>query len=152
MEDLSPAVFTSLLDRHILDICENMNRLSDGEVHLVNIGDDEDRHRLIFAKYNEFVFNLIHQQDAGRIEEKFKELIKYIRVHFIVEEKIMKIHEYDGYAKHKAQHDDFTATITKLAIDISVNKSNAEDMALYIGHWLIGHMLISDMQFEESMT
>jgi len=152
MNKLEQTTFTSLIDQHILDICENMDRLSDGEVHITAIGSNDNRNRLIFIKYNKFVSGLMHRKDAGHNDGKFQELMKYIRVHFIVEEKIMKIYGYDGYAKHKDQHDDFTATITRFAIDVSLNKLSVEDMAMYIGHWLIGHMLISDMQFEEFMT
>lgn len=152
MENINRSGFTSLLDQHILDICENMNRLSDGEVNLVGIGKEEEQHRLIIVKYNEFISSLMNRRGPDDYVEKFKEMMKYINIHFLIEEKVMKMSGYEGYVGHKSQHDNFTETVNAFATGNGEKKTKIEDMAMYIGHWLIGHMLISDVKFEEFMN
>lgn len=139
--------FRALFDSQIMDICGNLRKLTSEEHAFTKVGAPEGQDQLILEKYNEFVACL---RDPALVEvrpERFKKLVSYISLHFVIECKLMKLLGYPDTERHESQHNNFIKTIDFYVREIQNERSTAEELVLYIGHWLLGHALISDQAF-----
>ena len=155
MPNLSGSAFTSMFDAHLMDICENLKRLSGHESVISGIPANEQQHEQIVVKYNDFISSL---RDKDRFDErpiKFRELISYIGMRFVFENTLMQLLQYPERENHKNQHASFIERINLFVKDIDNGRSNVDELVFYIGHWLLGHVLVSDKafgDFEASLT
>ena len=136
-----------MFDAHLMDICENLKRLSGHESVISGIPANEQQHEQIVVKYNDFISSL---RDKDRFDErpiKFRELISYIGMHFVFENTLMQLLQYPERENHKNQHASFIERINLFVKDIDNGRSNVDELVFYIGHWLLGHVLVSDKAF-----
>ncbi len=155
MSSLSASAFTSIFDSHVMDICENLRKLAGDDSLIVGIPAHNEQHEQIVVKYNDFISSL---RDPSLFDErpgKFKELVSYIGIHFTFENTLMQLLRYPEYERHKSQHESFIESINTFVVDIQAGKSTVDELVLYIGHWLLGHVLVADKafgDFEASLT
>ncbi|MEI7607837.1 MAG: hemerythrin family protein [Rhodospirillaceae bacterium] len=155
MPTLSRASFKSVFDSHLMDICENLRRLGGDQACIVGIQAHDQQHEQIVERYNEFIVCL---RDPNRLDErpeKFQRLVSYIIVHFTAENTLMHLLGYPEYEEHKKQHASFIDRINVFIADIKDGRSSIDELVLYIGHWLLGHVLLADKDFgdfEASLT
>ena len=136
-------------DRHIYDILDNLSKLSDSESIDAGIPLLDEQHSKIVDKYNDFVNSLRDQSLADQRSEKFESLISYIGLHFVVENSAMKMLSYPLCDLHVAQHAGFITQVNNMIAELRDGSLAIEGLVLYMGHWLLGHVLISDKEFEE---
>ena len=136
-------------DTHIYDILDNLSRLSDADAIDAGISLIDEQHNKIVEKYNELVNSLRDQSEANSRAEKFEGLMSYIGLHFAMENSVMKMLSYPLCDLHVSQHAGFIERINEFVERIREGRSEAGEMILYIGHWLLGHVLITDKEFEE---
>ncbi len=136
-------------DLHIYDILDNLGRLSDSASIDAGIPLIDEQHSKIVDKYNDFVNSLGNPSAAPQRASKFESLISYIALHFVVENSAMKVLSYPSCELHIAQHAGFIAQINTMILEIRAGDLAIESLVLFMGHWLLGHVLISDKEFEE---
>ncbi len=136
-------------DNQIYDILDNLSRLSDGASKDAGISLIDEQHSKIVQKYNDLVNTLHVQSEANSRAEKFEGLMAYIALHFAMENSVMKVLSYPLCDLHISQHAGFISHVNNMAAHISAGESSIESLILYMGHWLLGHVLISDKEFEE---
>ncbi|MEI8393194.1 MAG: hemerythrin family protein [Rhodospirillaceae bacterium] len=149
MSNLSASAFKALFDSHVLDICDNLRKLDDDGTSFIGVSANQEHHEVIVDKYNGFIKCLRDPKQVDERPNKFRELVSYITLHFIFENKYMAMLNYPDYEKHKTQHKNFIDNINGYNYKIRSGESTVDDMVLYIGHWLIGHVLITDKQFSD---
>ncbi len=74
------------------------------------------------------------------------ELKDYARIHFTVEEVVMRLFDYPGLAAHAAEHRDFEASLKALAKMELLHDMHAEAGRL-LREWLIHHIQVSDKRY-----
>ena len=149
---MASAIFQSSsisFDRHIFDILDNLSRLSDTASIDAGIPMIDEQHSKIVEKYNELVNSLRDQSEANSRADKFEGLMSYIGLHFAIENSVMKMLSYPLSDLHVSQHAGFIERINEFVERIREGRSETGEMILYIGHWLLGHVLITDKEFEE---
>ena len=155
MSSLSASAFTTVFDSHVMDICENLKRLADDESTIARLLACDYHHEQIVGKYNDFIVSL---RDPNRSDDrpvKFQQLVSYIGIHFTFENTLMQLIGYPDYENHKNQHARFINRINTFVRDIQMGGSTVDELVLYIGHWLLGHVLVADKEFgdfEASLT
>jgi hemerythrin len=78
------------------------------------------------------------------------ETIKYIKVHFATEEKIMLATKYSGFAEHKKAHDSFTLTVIEKVMDYNEGKIiTLSSLTKFLKGWILSHIAIMDKEFFE---
>ena len=155
MPTLSPASFKSVFDSHLMDICENLRRLGGDQASIVGIPGHDHQHEQIVEKYNDFIICLRDPNRSDERPEKFQQLVSYIIIHFTAENALMHLLGYPQYEDHKKQHACFIDRINVFITDIKDKRASIDDLVLYIGHWLLGHVLLADKDFgdfEASLT
>ncbi len=147
MTTASGSAFTMVFDCHVADICENMNKLSADTQLYAGLAVQDDEHDRIFRAYNDVIACL---QDADKVDQsavKFEQLISYVALQFIIENKVMKMLGYPACETHTKQHADFIARINEFVREVEAGQATIADMVHYIGHWLLGHVLLVDREF-----
>lgn len=139
--------FTLMFDSQLINICENLKKIADGESSMVGIASQDNQHGQIVEKYNDFIKSL---QDTNLYEERparFQQLVSYLSVHFTFENTLMQLVGYPDCESHKKQHFGFINRINGFVREIQAGASSVDEMVLYIGHWLLGHALVADKDF-----
>ena len=73
-------------------------------------------------------------------------LADYVRIHFAVEESLMRIHNYPGLEKHAQEHLKFShdlMALQKKSLDTDVS----EEMVAFLSNWLLEHIAGSDKAY-----
>ena len=147
MSNQSASAFGSGYDGYVADICDNLTKIASDETLWVGIGEAHSEHDVIVKRYNDFVATLRRPECAGERPEKFQNLVSYIRLHFTFEDTLMKFLRYPGCEQHRRQHIGFIKRLDSFAQEVRAGRATTEELVLFIGHWLLGHVLIADTEF-----
>jgi len=103
-----------------------------------------------------FVNDLFDHSTGKETDEKeyfksvIQEAVKYIKVHFETEEKLMTKTHFPGYAEHKKVHDEFTMTVLKTVKDYETGKRLVlEKFAYFLKDWILSHVAVMDVKYAE---
>jgi hemerythrin len=101
----------------------------------VGIEEIDGQHRELFRRAGRLVEG-IRRGDPEEVEELVDYLHGYCVSHFGAEEAAMRDARYPGYARHKAEHDQFIADL--LDISVESDEGGGAFVAVKIDHWLSG--------------
>jgi len=103
-----------------------------------------------------FVNDLFNHATGDEYEEReyFKSVIqqavKYIKEHFMTEEKLMTATKFPGYMEHKKIHDEFTMTVLKSVKDFEAGKRLVlEKFAYFLKDWVLTHVAVMDVKYAD---
>jgi hemerythrin len=107
----------------------------------------DDQHKTLFRLIND----MYHHSSGDEWEEReyFKEVIhesvKYIKIHFSTEEKIMVTTKYPGYGEHKKEHDLFVLTVIEKVKDFEAGKRLIlANFTKFLKEWILTHIAVKD--------
>ncbi len=114
----------------------------------VGIEEIDAQHKVLVDLLNE-VHEAIQQ---GRTLEVTKSIIErldeYTRVHFAVEESLMRILHYPDYERHKEEHDKLIEQLRELRAKLDSGKGAIGfDLALFLKGWLTKHIMEGDKRY-----
>jgi len=114
----------------------------------VGIQEIDDQHQLLVSLLNK-LHNAIHQHHGKEAAQAILgELVEYTKIHFVVEESLMRILGFPGYDDHKAQHDHLIAEINELQEKLaSGKKSISFELLHFLRMWLTKHIMEEDQQY-----
>jgi hemerythrin len=103
-----------------------------------------------------FVNDLLNHATGNEYEEReyfksvIQEAVKYIKVHFETEEKLIMATKFPGYAEHKMIHDGFTRAVLKSVKDFESGKRLVlEKFAYFLKDWVLTHVAVEDVKYAE---
>ena len=114
----------------------------------VGIEEIDAQHRVLVDLLNE-----IHEAiQQGRTIEVTKGIVErldeYTRVHFAVEESLMRILHYPDYERHKEEHDKLIAQLTDLHSKLEKGKGAIGfELAFFLKSWLTKHIMEGDKRY-----
>ena len=73
--------------------------------YAVNIGSIDAQHQMLFAIGRELYAAMSTGQGRAVLGRILDRLVQYTTVHFAHEERLMQLHRYPDFARHKAEHD-----------------------------------------------
>ena len=107
----------------------------------------DEQHKKLIQLINDF-YNAYQSGTTEEVPALMEGVIKYTKVHFSREEKLIKQHGFPEYDSHKAEHDDFAKkAIAMNQKYISGDKSIAGEMAVVLSNWLTNHIVINDKKY-----
>ena len=112
----------------------------------------DDQHKglveLVNDMFNHATGNSIQEQDYFNIV--IQEVVKYVKVHFATEEKIMIATNFSGYAEHKKAHDSFILTVVDNINDYKAGKRlTLSTFTKFLKEWVLSHIAMMDKQYFE---
>jgi hemerythrin len=132
--------------------------INDGELvtwsHTLSCGVKliDDQHmqlvNLVNEMYNHATGNQVQERDY--FDRVIHETVKYVKVHFATEEKIMTATKFSGYADHKKEHDSFVQAVAQNIKDYQDGKRlTLTTFTKYLKDWILSHIAVMDKQYFE---
>lgn len=114
----------------------------------VGIQEIDDQHQFLVELLNK-LHRAIHQrQGKAAAEAILVELVDYTKIHFAVEESLMRILGYPAYDDHKQQHDHLISEIHELQEKLaSGKKSITFELLHFLRIWLTKHIMEDDQHY-----
>ena len=114
----------------------------------VGIQEIDDQHQLLVSLLNK-LHAAIHQHHGREAAQAILgELVDYTKIHFAVEESLMRILGFPGYEEHKVQHDTLIGEVKELQEKLaSGKKSISFELLHFLRMWLTKHIMNEDQQY-----
>ena len=93
--------------------------------------------------------SIIRKSDNTVIIALIEELEKYTLAHFVAEETLMRITEYPEFGKHKREHHDFVARVSRERAQAATTGQISLDLMYFLRNWLVDHILASDKHYAD---
>ncbi len=115
----------------------------------VGIQEIDEQHKVLIGILNE-LSEAIDQIRGTEIRTQIIDrLIEYTRIHFTVEESLMRILGYPKYEEHKHEHELLISQINEFLTKINNENMSTYELLFFLRSWLINHILKSDKAYEQ---
>ncbi len=107
----------------------------------VDIQEIDEQHKCLINIMNELYTALANKSDRDLIADVLNKLVEYTKVHFAVEETLMRIFDYDGYEAHKEIHDQIVAKVLQYHGEFQAgNDKVGMELLMFLKEWLFDHI------------
>jgi hemerythrin len=114
----------------------------------VNIQKIDSQHQQLVALINGLYETLGTGKSKDSLGHVLDSLVDYTKTHFVDEERLLSKHGFPGLAQHKAEHDQFTGTISEIQTQFQEgNTALSMQVMVFLSDWLTTHIRISDKAF-----
>ncbi|MDR1930134.1 MAG: bacteriohemerythrin [Treponema sp.] len=132
------------------DVMDQMELVAWSSTFSVGIKLIDDQHKELLKLTNDLFNHCIGDEEAE--EAYFKSIIdgavKYVKVHFATEEKIMLSTKFPGYMEHKREHDRFVLTVVQQVKDFEDGKKFIlASFTRFLKDWILTHIAVMDKQY-----
>jgi hemerythrin len=129
---------------------EKGGRMQWREEYSVGVAEIDDQHRDLVDCIAQLRQSISAKQRWSVVHAVLVRLADYVRIHFAVEESLMRITRYPGIEQHLEEHRWFRASLDDLKRKtLSMNIS--EDMTAFLADWLGSHIMRSDKRVFQTL-
>ena len=116
----------------------------------VGIEEIDDQHKVLVALVNE-MHEAIHERHGSEaVRDVLGKLADYTRIHFAVEESLMRILGYPDYEVHKEQHEQLIGHMNELQHKVDTGKTAIGfELMHFLKVWLTKHIMESDREYSD---
>jgi hemerythrin len=116
--------------------------------YAVNIGSIDAQHQNLFAMGRELYAAMSAGQGKTVLSRLLDRLVQYTMVHFAHEERLMQLHKYPDFDKHKAEHDALTRQVLAFQAEFNGGRATmAVQVLQFLKDWLERHIKGSDFAY-----
>ncbi|WP_303902617.1 bacteriohemerythrin [Thiohalomonas denitrificans] len=116
--------------------------------YTVEIQEIDEQHKRLIDIINKLYEALAAQRDRDQVATVLNELVEYTKVHFEVEETLMRIFHYEEYDVHKEIHDRIVARVLDLQGKFhSGDDSVGMELLIFLKEWLFDHINKVDKRY-----
>jgi hemerythrin len=114
----------------------------------VGIEEIDEQHKVLAELVNR-MHHAIHERHGSEVvKEILAELAEYTRIHFAVEESLMRILNYPEYENHKAIHEELLQHVIELRDKVESGKTAIGfELMHFLRNWLTKHIMEEDMAY-----
>lgn len=114
----------------------------------VGIEEIDEQHKVLVDLINK-MHEAIHQRHGSDVVNSIlSDLADYTRIHFAVEESLMRILNYPGYEAHKQIHEELLGAVVDLQEKVAIGKKSIGfELMHFLKTWLTKHIMDEDMQY-----
>ncbi len=114
----------------------------------VGIEEIDEQHKVLVGLVNR-MHEAIHQRHGSDVvREILDQLTDYTRIHFAVEESLMRILNYPGYEEHKEVHEELVDHIVELQQKVASGKTSIGfELMHFLKVWLTKHIMEEDQHY-----
>lgn len=114
----------------------------------VGIEEIDGQHKVLVDLVNK-MHEAIHQRHGSDVVNSIlSDLADYTRIHFAVEESLMRILNYPGYEAHKEIHEELLGAVVDLQEKVATGKKSIGfELMHFLKTWLTKHIMEEDMQY-----
>ena len=114
----------------------------------VGIEEIDAQHKVLVDLLNQ-IHEAIQQRRGAEVTNQILERLgEYTRIHFAVEESLMRIMHYPEYERHKVEHDKLIAQLNSFRTKLVSGKTSISfDLAHFLKLWLTKHIMETDKYY-----
>jgi hemerythrin len=112
------------------------------------IDEIDAQHRALFEFIGKLEAAVPTSDSWVTVQQTLNDLNYWARVHFAVEESLMRLMGFPDITSHNATHADFIETIGRLKKQ-SLRKDIARDTSRFLNDWLRHHIDVDDRKYAE---
>jgi hemerythrin len=122
------------------------------EEYSVGIDEIDEQHKALFTLINRLYHAMIHvnlnKKGSAVCGDILDELADYTRIHFLLEQTLMRIGGYPEYEAHCELHKNLVNEIDALQEKIASGKAAISfELLQFLRNWLTKHILDEDMKY-----
>ena len=110
----------------------------------------DDQHKGLVNLVNE-MFNHVTGNDVKErdyFNKVIQEAVKYVKIHFATEEKIMIATKFPDYVGHKKEHDSFVLAVVENIRDYEAGKRHTlSTFTRFLRDWVLSHIALMDTKY-----
>ncbi|MCL2440946.1 MAG: bacteriohemerythrin [Treponema sp.] len=112
----------------------------------------DEQHKRLVELVNEMFDHVTGNdvQEHDYFNRVIQETVKYIKIHFTTEEKILLVTEYRGYIEHKKEHERFIKAVLENIRDYETGRRiTLSTFTRFLKDWILSHIALVDRQYFE---
>lgn len=114
----------------------------------VGIQEIDDQHRVLVDLLNQINEAIHSHHGSDATHAILKDLVDYTKIHFAVEESLMRVLGYPGYEEHKDRHRELIHEVEELQDKLlSGQKGLSFELLHFLKMWLTRHIMSEDMSY-----
>ena len=127
---------------------KHASKLQWSEQYSVGIPEIDEQHKTLFDLVNMIHAAILDHKGTAACVDVLNELVDYTRSHFGLEESLMRIGKYPGYADHCALHQELIDEVETLMEKIHSGKAAISfELLHFLRVWLTKHILGEDKKY-----
>ncbi|MDR2688228.1 MAG: bacteriohemerythrin [Azoarcus sp.] len=120
------------------------------EKYSVGIPEIDEQHKALFDLIEKIHTAIMEHKGTKASTEVLDELVDYTRVHFALEQSLMRMGKYPDYDNHCVLHHDLVAEVVALQEKVhSGTASISFELLHFLRNWLAKHILIEDKKYAQ---
>ena len=112
----------------------------------VGIHEIDEQHKILSDCIESLEHAVVGRERWSAVHSAFIRLAEFARIHFAVEESLMRIHDYPGLEEHIHEHWQFSDGLKTLK-EKSLTADVSQEMIAFIRAWLDQHVITSDKRY-----
>jgi hemerythrin len=118
------------------------------DVLSVGIEEIDEQHKVLVGLVNEMHDAIAQRHGSEVVRGVLARLADYTRIHFAVEESLMRILGYPDYDGHKHQHEELIHEVMDLQGRVDAGKTSISfELMHFLKVWLTKHIMESDQRY-----
>ena len=117
------------------------------EAMSIDGGPIDETHRKLISLINRLQLVVNYGADCDSLSNILCELADYAGAGFLIEEKFMNIHRYNGKDQHISEHWTFIDRLTIIIADYERGVEIGSDLLMFLIRWMASHVKSRDYSF-----
>jgi hemerythrin len=118
-----------------------MSMIDWDDIYSVDIQEIDEQHKCLIQIMNELYVALANRSKPELVGDVLDKLVDYTRIHFAVEETLMRMFHYDNYDGHKAIHDKIVARVEEFQGKFHMGDTHVGmELLMFLRDWLFDHI------------
>lgn len=118
------------------------------DTYSVEIQEIDEQHKCLIEIMNELYAVMANKASRDRVGDVLDKLVDYTKVHFAVEETLMRIFHYEEYDEHKAIHDHIVKQVLEYQDKFRAGEHRfGLDLLMFLKEWLFDHINKVDKRY-----
>ena len=107
----------------------------------VDIQEIDEQHKCLIEIMNELYTALANKSNRDLVSDVLNKLVEYTKVHFAVEETLMRIFSYEDYEAHKKIHDQIVEQVLEHQARFRAGDDKVGmELLMFLKEWLFDHI------------
>lgn len=115
----------------------------------VGIEEIDNQHQTLCQLIGDIHRAIDKRKDTSILDDLLGQLASYTRIHFSVEESLMRSLNYPGYEQHKKTHEALLDECLHIRGQIQSGKMTRTELLDFLGGWFTEHILKDDLDYSE---
>ncbi len=129
-----------------------MSMIQWDDLYSVEIQEIDEQHKCLVEIMNELYIALANRANPQLVGDVLDKLVDYTRIHFAVEETLMRIFHYEEYDAHKAIHDKIVYRVEEFQTKYHTGDTHVGmELLMFLRDWLFDHISKEDKRYTPTL-